>query len=707
MNALLEDRVQELERQVALLTAEAERRERLAREPLPAYAVSRGNRRTGTTAYPSPEHLKSPPPVQASAPVPVPARRHTFDVEELLGGRLLALVGGVAVIIGIAFFVALAINHGWIDETARVLLAGGASAALFAGGVWLYERKGGSQAALAMTGTAITGVFLTLSAATVGYGLIPAALALPIALGVGAVSTVVAVRWDSRTVAALGIGGTVMTPLLDTSFSTVSMAFLAVAAGSAAAVLVWRRWPWLAVAVSSLTLIQVSLWVAGQPPDAQLVGVLSMFVLLNLALTLGYELRDPTADLQPWAALMVPFGALVLGSLGYFGLPHGPGEMSGGIWLAALATAHAVAAGIAVLLRRASDGIVLVLLAAAVALADVAFGSLGNGWVLGVGWAASSVGFALVARRSPPRNADLLQLTVGAQLALAVGHVLLFDARPQLLVDGQLAGPGAVAAIVAVMVAAFASARLIADESTVVRIVLDSLSIAALAYLTALTLDGGPLLLAWAASAAALARAANRLEDRVAAIGAVGFLGLITAHLLLFEAPPSSLVYGVDSPLMAALALVLVAGVAVLCSQAGQLGGYARPALLAASAVAWIYLGSVLIVSAFQPDAGAVVSAAGGGVREQGQALVSAFWCGCGITALWVGLRTDTRLVRLAGLSLLCLAASKVFLYDLSALGSVYRVASFIVLGLVLLAAAFVHQRLRRKATPVPPSAAV
>jgi uncharacterized membrane protein len=702
MNALLEDRVQALERQVALLTAEAQRREHLAREPLPAYAASRGNRHIGTTAYPSLEHLKSPPPVQASA---VPARRHTVDVEELLGGRLLALVGGVAVIIGIAFFVALAINHGWIDETARILLAGGASAALFAGGVWLYERKGRSQAALAMTGTAITGVFLTLSAATVGYGLIPAALALSLALGVGAVSTVVAVRWDSRTVAALGIGGTVMTPLLDTSFSTVSMAFLAVAAGSAAAVLVWRRWPWLAVAVSSLTLIQVSLWVAGRPPDAQLVGVLSVFVALNLAITLGYELRDPTADLQPWAALMVPFGALVLGSLGYFGLPHGPGEMSGGIWLAVLATAHAVAAGIAVLLRRASDGIVLVLLAAAVALADVAFGSLGNGWVLGVGWAASSVGFALVARRSAPRNADLLQLTVGAQLALAVGHVLLFDARPQLMVDGQLAGPGAVAAIVAVMVAAFASARLIADESTVVRIMLDSLSIAALAYLTALTLDGGALLLAWAASAAALARAANRLEDRVAAIGAAGFLGLITAHLLVFEAPPSSLVYGVDSPLMAALALALVAGVAVLCSQAGQLGGYARPALLAASAVALIYLGSVLIVSAFQPDAAAVFI--GGGVREQGQALVSAFWGGCGITALWVGLRTDTRLVRLAGLSLLCLAASKVFLYDLSALGSVYRVASFIVLGLVLLAAAFVHQRLRTKPSPVPPSAAV
>jgi uncharacterized membrane protein len=38
---------------------------------------------------------------------------------------------------------------------------------------------------------------------------------------------------------------------------------------------------------------------------------------------------------------------------------------------------------------------------------------------------------------------------------------------------------------------------------------------------------------------------------------------------------------------------------------------------------------------------------------------------------------------------------AKVFLYDLAALTSVYRVASFIGLGLLLLLAAFAYQRLR------------
>ena len=43
---------------------------------------------------------------------------------------------------------------------------------------------------------------------------------------------------------------------------------------------------------------------------------------------------------------------------------------------------------------------------------------------------------------------------------------------------------------------------------------------------------------------------------------------------------------------------------------------------------------------------------------------------------------------------------AKVFLYDLSTLTSLYRVASFIVLGLLLLAGAFAYQRLRPP--PVP-----
>jgi uncharacterized membrane protein len=68
-----------------------------------------------------------------------------------------------------------------------------------------------------------------------------------------------------------------------------------------------------------------------------------------------------------------------------------------------------------------------------------------------------------------------------------------------------------------------------------------------------------------------------------------------------------------------------------------------------------------------------------------------------GLVSLWLGLRREVRELRLAGFALLILAAGKVFLYDLSELESVWRVLSFIVLGLLLLLAALTYQRMRRE----------
>ena len=58
------------------------------------------------------------------------------------------------------------------------------------------------------------------------------------------------------------------------------------------------------------------------------------------------------------------------------------------------------------------------------------------------------------------------------------------------------------------------------------------------------------------------------------------------------------------------------------------------------------------------------------------------------------------QIVRLGGLGLLCLATAKVFIYDLSTLGSDHRVASFMALGLLLLTVAFAHRRMRATSSP-------
>ncbi len=55
-----------------------------------------------------------------------------MSLGDVIGGRVLAWLGGAATLLGILLFLALAISHGWIGEEARVLLAAAASTALMA-----------------------------------------------------------------------------------------------------------------------------------------------------------------------------------------------------------------------------------------------------------------------------------------------------------------------------------------------------------------------------------------------------------------------------------------------------------------------------------------------------------------------------------------------------------------------------------------------
>ena len=114
-----------------------------------------------------------------------------------------------------------------------------------------------------------------------------------------------------------------------------------------------------------------------------------------------------------------------------------------------------------------------------------------------------------------------------------------------------------------------------------------------------------------------------------------------------------------------------------------------------------LYAASVAVVSAFQPGTtGADLSIFDLGVRQQGQVVLSAMWSVVGVGALIVGLRRDLRGVRIAALGVLLVAVGKVFLFDLATLTSVYRVASFVGLGLLLLMAAFAWQRMRPRPLP-------
>ena len=614
--------------------------------------------------------------------------------EDFLGGRVLAWAGAVTVLLGIVLLVAVAIGRGWIDEPVRIGLAFAASAGMLAVGAWLYERRGGTQAALLITGTGLAALYLTLTGGIQLYNLYPAPLALLEAAFVGIVGTVLAVRWNSRVVAALSIGGALLSPLLvDAGTSDYVTGFILITLACAVGVLTLRRWNWLAVGCFVITVPQLLLWGAGKPGPLALAVAMAAYALVNAGAALGYELRVKSERLRPSSTLLVLGGGLVTAAGGYYGLRHdGYGDLAGW-WVAAVAVAHLVAGMWALHSPRVGHEIALVTLGAGTVLADIAFGTIGDGPFVAAGWAVSAVALAWVARTSR-RDVELTRLALGGQLTLALGHVLLFDAAPQGLISGVHDIPGALVGVSSVGITCFIVARLDGTNDEIA-LVYDTFAIAALAYGTAYALDGPALVAAWAGTGAALAGTIRR--DRLGLVASVGFVGAAALHAIAYEAPVDSLGAGVTDLLGAAAALGAVAAgcLAIARQLTRPEDRHGRTGLQAFGAAAVLYLASVAIVTVFQPSADAVDMGFALGARAQGQVLLSGLWAAAGALALVLGLSRDRLDMRIAGFSLLALSFAKVLVFDLAMLDSIYRVASCVGLGLLLLGSAFAYQRMR------------
>jgi uncharacterized membrane protein len=119
-----------------------------------------------------------------------------------------------------------------------------------------------------------------------------------------------------------------------------------------------------------------------------------------------------------------------------------------------------------------------------------------------------------------------------------------------------------------------------------------------------------------------------------------------------------------------------------------------------AAGVLLVYLLSVVTVDLVGARAGGSVTLEE--LQTQGQVALSVLWAVLGIAAFMYGIRSKARDMRLAGLALLAVATAKVFLFDLSALDVAYRVISFVVLGVVLLASAWLWQRAQPKPEAKP-----
>ena len=203
---------------------------------------------------PRPPEPAAPPPRRTPAAAAEPERVVSF--EEKFGTRWTVWIGGVALALGGIFLVKYSIEAGLIGPGLRLFFGALLAAALVAGGEWTRRQKqlAGFAALPAadipsiLTAAGTTVAYATVYAAYGLYGFLDPAFAF-VLLGAVALATLGAALLHGPALAALGLVGAFVTPLLVASTAPNYWAlyiYLAVVTAAAFALARMRLWPWLA-----------------------------------------------------------------------------------------------------------------------------------------------------------------------------------------------------------------------------------------------------------------------------------------------------------------------------------------------------------------------------------------------------------------------------------------------------------------------------
>jgi uncharacterized membrane protein len=212
----------------------------------------------------APELPAALPPKPASVPpmpppVPAPqASEPALTFEERFGTSWTVWIGGLALVLGGFFLVRYSIEQGLLGPGVRIFLGALLAAALLAAGEWTRrtERISGFvgvptahiPSILTAAGTAVA--YATVYAAYALYGFVDAAMAF-VLLGAVALATLTAALLHGPALAALGLIGAEVTPLLVTTAQPNYWAlyiYLAVVTAAAFALARARLWRQLAIA---------------------------------------------------------------------------------------------------------------------------------------------------------------------------------------------------------------------------------------------------------------------------------------------------------------------------------------------------------------------------------------------------------------------------------------------------------------------------
>ena len=176
---------------------------------------------------------------------PPPPSRTREEWEAVIGGKLLNRIGALALIIGVGFFLKYAFDNNWITETMRVVIGFVIGAGLLVGAARAYKSNL-EVFAQGLVGAGLAVLYLSVFATFNFYHLVPQTVAFVMMSVVTILAFLQAFKYDSLAVSLLGLVGGFLTPfLLSTGESNEVGLFTYIAildAGVLAVLLMKDRW---------------------------------------------------------------------------------------------------------------------------------------------------------------------------------------------------------------------------------------------------------------------------------------------------------------------------------------------------------------------------------------------------------------------------------------------------------------------------------
>ena len=618
----------------------------------------------GARIAPTPTpRMVEPPRTETSPPKPpAPQPRPQFETE--VGLTWINRVGAITLVLGTGFFFKYAIDNQWIGETGRVLLgiAAGCAGIGAADLLWRRDQKTFAQG---ISGTGIAILYLSFYAAYAFYHIVPFSPAFLLMGLTTAFAGALAMRYDAVAIAALGLFGGYVTPVLlsdglDRPWFFFSYLLLLNAGAIRIARL--RKWRGLERLALLATTYLLARWY-GANYRLQRYGVATLFTLLYYALFVSSSLRFVALaahlltaigialfrpfDLAPYFVLTL---ALAIAGLAVIELRKWPGAVFfpiAGFWFS-----YAVWYG------RAPRPLGPILLFLTV------------GFLVFLGW----IPWRILVRKKHANREDLLLLVVNGTVYFGVVYSLL-----NALHHGYL---GPIAAALAMLHLGIALA--LRNSDSVARRLFAGIGTAFLTLAIPIQFAGYRITMAWALEALAMTWIGVRTQTQRLVYAASAVFLLTLLRLAMFDASASH-----DSVFNARF-LTFVTAALSFCAAAHWLGGGAISLATYASGHLIMLWGLILEVLGW-----AARNAAPENLQSVESASISILMALYAVLLIAAGVLTRNAVNRIGGLVLIGFVVLKLYVYDVWLLVRIYRVTAFAALGALLLLTSYLYSRYR------------